>query len=268
MGKHAFSNFEVKRSDCLWFNPEDLVLVSDKESPYYDPRVELPVNDSLVSNILHDRQGVLEPVIIVKDGTDPIVIAGKQRVKAACKANQLLKSQGEDLLKIPCLTKKGDEATLFGITLSENENRHEDSMVEKAKKLQRYYNFGGVAKDAAAIFGVSIQSIKMWEKLLDLSSAVIKAIESGQIAASAAVKLASLPKAEQAEKLKEITDKGKPTGKAVGKSTPKPKSQKPKVRSYKMVKQALESNKDLPPQAERVLKWVLNEVDDLPIEWA
>lgn len=267
MAGHAFKDLEVKRSDCLWFNPDDLVLVTDKDSPYYDPRVELPVNDSLVSNILHDRQGVLEPVIITKDGTSPIVLAGKQRVKAAVKANQLLKSAGEDPMKVPCLQKKGDESTLYGITLSENENRVEDSMVEKAKKLQRYYNFGGSAKEAAAIFGVSLQAIKIWEKLLDLSSTVIKAIEAGEIAASAAVKLASLPKSEQGEKLKEIISKGKPTGKAVKKGTPKPKAKKPKVRPYKVIQQLIETSEELPEDAKIALQWAMNEIDDLPVEW-
>ena len=56
MAGHSFKGYEVKRSDCLWFDPEDLVLVTDKESPFYDPRVELPVDDGLVQNILYNLQ--------------------------------------------------------------------------------------------------------------------------------------------------------------------------------------------------------------------
>ncbi len=269
MGKHAYSNLDVKRSDCLWFRPEDLVLVTDKESLFYDPRVELPVDDGLVQNILFNNQGVLQPIIITKDGDNPVVLAGRQRVKAALRANELLKEQGAELLKVPCLNKKAAEADLYGMSISENENRKDDSIVAKAKKVARYYNFGGNRKGAAKIFGVTEQAIKTWEKMLDLATPVIKAIEHGLISASAAAKLASLPRAEQAEKIKElIAAENKPTTKSVGRSTPRSKSQKPKTRAYKVIEQALDSNNDLPEDARTVLEWVLCKIDDLPIEWA
>lgn len=268
MAGHSFKGYEVKRSDCLWFDPEDLVLVTDKESTFYDPRVELPVDDALTANILFDMQGVLEPVIITKDGTDPIVLAGRQRVKAARKANIKLLKQGAPPLKVPCLVKKGDEASLFGITISENEHRRDDSIVAKAKKLQRYLNIGGTKKQAADIFGVSQVAIGNWEKVLSLASEVIKAIEADKISASAAAKLSDLPRAEQVAKLKEILEKSgnkRPSGKSVGKSTgEKPK----KARSLKQIKKAMDDeNLEIPSEAYQALQWVIKEIEDIPIDW-
>jgi len=57
-------NSKGKR-DAFMFDPEDLVLVTDEKSPLYDDRVELPVDESLVLNIMFapdgTPQGVLEP---------------------------------------------------------------------------------------------------------------------------------------------------------------------------------------------------------------
>lgn len=266
MGGHAFKEYEVKRSDCLWFDPEDLVLVTDKDSPFYDPRVELSVNDELVANILYDMQGVLEPVGICKDGTDPIVLYGRQRVKAARKANVKLLKKGLPPLRVPCIIKKGDEANLFGISISENEHRLDDSVIAKAKKLQRYYSFGGTKKGAAEIFGVSQVAIGNWEKILDLASEVIKAIEDGKISASAAAKLSDLPRAEQVEKLKGLLEKSaKPTGKATSTAAGvKPK----KARSLKQIKKVMEDDDlNIPGEAYQALQWVLKEIEDIPEDW-
>ncbi len=263
-----FKGLNVKRSDCLWFDPEDLVLVTDKESPFYDERVNLPIDDALVKNIMFNLQGVLEPVIIVKDGGDPIVIAGSQRVKAAVKANILLEEQGIDPLKVPCILKRGDEVDLFALSVSENEHRRDDTILAKARKLKRYYNLGGDRKGAAAMYGVSIQAISNWEKILDLASDVVNAIEAGLITASAAANLAELPRKEQKEKLEELLKESgskRPSGKKVASKTG---NSKPKARTLKQIQKVMESDKyDIPADAWQALEWVTKEIDDIPDEW-
>jgi len=44
-------NAKGKR-DAFMFDPDDLVLVTDEKSPLYDDRVELPIDESLVMNIM------------------------------------------------------------------------------------------------------------------------------------------------------------------------------------------------------------------------
>jgi ParB family chromosome partitioning protein len=214
----------------------------------------------------------LEPVGITKDGGEPIVLYGRQRVKAARQANIKLLEQGIDPLKVPCVVKKGDEADLFSLTCSENENRKDDSILAKAKKVQRLYNMGKGKKDAAQIFGVSVQAVSNWEKILDLSGKCQRAIENGQITASAAAKLSDLPRKEQDEKLDELLteSKGKrPTGsKAASKATGE---KKPKSRTYNQIRKVMESDEyDIPPDAWETLKWVIGESyqkDEVPNEW-
>lgn len=272
MAGHSFKGLQVKRSDCLWFDPEDLVLVTDKESPFYDERVELPVDEKLVANILFNLQGVLEPVLICKDGTDPIVLAGRQRVKAARQANIQLLKQGSEPLKVPCMVKKGDEENLFGLLVSENEHRKDDSILAKAKKIQKYYSLGGDRKGAAKIFGVSVQAISNWEKILDLASAVIKAIEAGLITASAAAKLADLTRKEQVEKLEELLKESgdkRPSGKKVTSKTGQfTFEKKPKARTLKQIEKVMEDeNLNIPGEAYEALQWVIKIVHDIPSDW-
>lgn len=263
-----FKNYEVKRSDCLWFDPEDLILITDKDSPFYDPRVELPVDKGLVQNILYNLQGVLEPVIICKDGDDPIVLAGRQRVKAARQANVQLVEQGLEPLKVPCLLKRGNGVDLFALSVSENEHRHDDTILAKAKKLQRFYNFGGDRKGAAAMYGVSVQAISNWEKILDLNTKVINAIEAGMITASAASKLASLKRNEQDEKLEELLAESggkRPSGKKVISKTD---NSKPKARTLKQIQKVMENEDlDIPADAWTALEWVIREIDEIPEDW-
>jgi ParB family chromosome partitioning protein len=211
----------------------------------------------------------LEPVGITKDGGEPIVLYGRQRVKAARQANIKLMEQGIDPLKVPCVVKKGDEADLFSLTCSENENRKDDSILAKAKKVQRLYNMGKSRKDAAQIFGVSVQAVSNWEKILDLSGKCQRAIENGQITASSAAKLSSLPRKEQDEKLDELlveSGSKRPTGtKTASKATGE---KKPKSRTYNQIKKALESDEyDIPADAWNALQWVIGELDEVPDEW-
>jgi len=254
----SFKEYNPKRSDCLWFDPEDLVLETNNQSPFYDKRVGLPVNENLVNSILFNNQGVLEPILITRDGNRPVVVAGRQRVKAAREANKRI--NGNQPLKVPCIMRQGDDAGLYGVSLSENENRQNDSILEKARKIVRFYNYGGTRSDAAKIFGVSEQTISMWEKLMECNTVIQNAVESGQIAATAAVKLSALPRHEQEAKLKEIQE-GAPMTIRV---TTKKASESIQVRSRKRVRTRSEIERALEDEisdgkVKAVLQWVLKE---------
>ncbi len=231
---------KVRRTDCFWYNPESLVIVSDKTDPLYDPRVELPVNDDLVQNILYKQQGVLEPVLIVKDGKQRVVVDGRQRVRAACRANEILKSKGIGALQIPCVFKRGDSADLFAMSISTNEQRVEDNPLEKAEKLKRLLNQGFEYSEAATIFGVTVETIKRWEKLIGLEPDVKDDIRDGKLSASAASKLAEKSRVEQRQK----------------------RVYKQRPRKISEIKDIIESG-DLPVQAINALRWVLREVEEL-----
>jgi ParB family chromosome partitioning protein len=133
MAKQAL---DAKRSDMFMIEPERLTLVYDKAHPLYDPRVENPPDESMIANI--GVYGVQEPVLVRKNGDAIEVVAGRGRTKAALEANKRLKAEGKTPLLIPAIVKRGSDEDLFGILISENEIRREDSMIGKAKRPASY----------------------------------------------------------------------------------------------------------------------------------
>lgn len=206
------------RQDLLQFDPEDIALITDVAHPLYDPRVGLPVDESMVLNIM--ANGVLEPIGVRRNGEKdgvPVIecVYGRQRVKAAREANKRLAKEGKQTIRVPAVIKRGGDGVLFGMLISENEGRQDDSPVDKAKKIARYLEHGRTTKDAAVMFCCSEQSIKDKLALLDLDKSVQKAVETGKIGATlAAHELSKLPREEQKDALDKLVEAGVTKGAA------------------------------------------------------
>lgn len=191
---------DASRTNAWNVEPERLVLVTDLAHPMYDQRVHLPLDESLVLNVMH--HGVIEPVIICKDGADLVVVDGRQRVKAAREANRRLLAEGKLAMFVTCMVRKGDDASLFGVMVSTNELRREDTPLGRAEKLQRFLAMGRSESEAAVVFGVTRQTIANWKALLDLAPEVKQAVENGVIGATAAAQeFAGLSRQDQRAKL-------------------------------------------------------------------
>lgn len=195
---------DASRTNAWNIEPERLVLIADPAHPLYDPRVHLPLDESMVLNIMY--HGVIEPVVICKDGDNLVVVDGRQRVKNAVEANRRLRAEGKLPLLVTCMIRKGDDANLFGVMVSTNELRREDTPLGRAEKLQRFMVMGRSEAEAAVVFGVSRQTIANWKALLDLDSAVKEAVENGVIGATVAAQVfAPLSREEQRKHLAEMT---------------------------------------------------------------
>lgn len=197
-------------------NPETLVIVGidtkdGPEHPLYDERIHLPLNKKLAKNI--QVRGVIEPVIVRKDGEDLQVVDGRQRVRSCREANIDLAAEGKEEVLVPCLVERGKDQDMVGIMVSTNEHRKDNSPMAKARMLAKYMTMGYTEDNAATEFGVTSTSIKNWLKLLELDESVQKAVDSGQVKASAVAGLHSLPREEQRAKLAEILATGQETGK-------------------------------------------------------
>lgn len=218
MGKQALDG---TRLNAFGMDPNDLVVIGydtkdGPEHPLYDERATLPLNEELIENIkLH---GVIEPVLVRKNGDKVEVVVGRQRVKNAREANKRLKKEGCELVNVPCMVRKGDDGTVMGVSISENELREGDPLSVKAAKLERFLALGKSEQEAATVFGVSLQSIRNWRKISDLDGSVVKAIEAGKIKPSAAWNLASLTREDQKAELEKLLASG---GKVTAKKTQK-----------------------------------------------
>lgn len=147
--------FEASRTVAFSFDPEDLVLIEDPKHPLYDARVTLPLKPEFVANIR--ALGVVEPVIVRRIDGKPVVIDGRQRVRAARAVNR------EDMgvtIKVPAVVRSGDEADAYTVTVSLNEQRQDDPQREKIAKAQRLHQLGRTEGDIALAMGVSVPTVK------------------------------------------------------------------------------------------------------------
>ena len=257
MGAKSKTAFNTSRLNAFSFNPKELVLVEDETDPLFDPRIKMPLDDALVKNIMF--QGIIEPVVITKRDGQAIVIAGRQRVRAAREANKRLEEMGKEPLNVPCVVRRGNEADLFGVSISENENRQDDSPLGKAEKCARYLSMGKSEEEAALTFGVSKQCIQSWLKLLECSAPVRKAVEEGKIAATAALKLSPLPYKEQQETLQGLMEKTSNGKRITARQTAKATGQKSsRMKSRKEILKKLEES-GLSPNYKKALQWVLGD---------
>src|SRR5580692_10690815 len=85
------------KTDVYFFDPRDLVLVTDKDDLLYDARVEDPVNEALVASLMYapdgkSSLGVIQPVTGRRnqESGKVEVVAGRDRVKAGREANRRL----------------------------------------------------------------------------------------------------------------------------------------------------------------------------------
>ena len=254
MGKAAFDG---KRGDVFYLAPEIIGSVISKEAVLYDPRVELPLDENLVKNIM--VHGVITPVIVCKQGGCAVVIDGRQRVKAAREANKRLTAEGKQPLLVPCILRKDTEEDLFGVSVSANEQRQDDSPLLKAQKAAKLQHMGKTAAEVAILFGVTPQAVYQWGKLLECAAPVRKAVEQGLLAASAAVQLAGLPSAEQENKLEELlaASNGKrPTARKARAAAAGKREVGGRMRTRREVEERLKE-RHLPADYRKALRWML-----------
>lgn len=258
MAKRRKQTIDAPRGTVFKVWPEELVIVADKDDPLYDERIELPLDERFVHNIMW--RGVMQPVAITKDKR---VVYGRQRVRGAIEANKRLKQQGKEPMRIKAEVYRGTNDTdLFGVIVSENEQRRDDGPLAKARKAQRMKQFHATDEEICAAFGVTKQTLRNWEALIDLPKTIQKAVDKHEINASSALQLAKLKPDKQKEKFEELKAAGgkitaERTKRAVDKDDNTPHKRK-RMRSRKEVEEKLQEL-DIAGRINSVklLRWVL-----------
>ena len=219
MGKNSRDVYGAAgKTNVLLFNPEDVVLVEDEKHPLYDERVHLPVDEALVLNIMY--QGVIEPIVVRKNTENgkTEVVVGRQRTKACREANKRLKAKGEKTIMLPATVRRGEDAKLASVMISENEIRQDDSPITRAKKMARLLEMGCTEDDLAITFGCTKATIKNALGVLDCCAAVRNAVDAEQITVTAAYGLAKLDADEQKKTLEKMVAAGSSAKTKRGKS--------------------------------------------------
>jgi ParB family chromosome partitioning protein len=201
------------RDEMLWFDPSSpsLVDITDENCLMYDERIKLQLDEAMVRNIMH--HGVRVPIIVRKNGDKngrPVVeiVDGKQRKAHAIEANKRLVAEGKEPIRLPAVRARGEVADMYGIMISANEIRRDDSIGVKARKLQRYLAMGRTEAEAAVVFGVTLPTVKNMLAHLELHPDVQKRVESENLPSTVAKELGKLPQEEQPAALAQLVESG------------------------------------------------------------
>ena len=212
----AKTAIDASRSNVYNVDPEKLTLIEDPNHPLYDPRVDMPIQEKMVKSII--TNGVIEPLIVRKNGKIVEVVDGRQRVKNACEANKRLSSEGRDTLKVPVIFRNEKDAVAASTGVLLNEIRKDDDVLTKAEKADRLRNLGRNNEEIAESFGVTTKTIATWAKFSVLSNAVLKAISDDKISAYDAVSnFSEMSREEQNEALDKVIESSAKNGKGKGK---------------------------------------------------
>lgn len=180
------------KKDMLLFDPDKLVLVEEPEHDLYDERVKWEPAESMILNIM--TYGVLEPVLVRKNTEtgQTEVVDGRQRIKACREANKRLRKSGQEPWRVEAVVRRSDAGTAIGMMLSSNEQRFEDTPLNRARKAQRMIERGKTEEEVSVALGVSKTTVGNLLKLIDAPAAVRNAVDAGKITATDGYKLAKL----------------------------------------------------------------------------
>lgn len=262
MAKNSVEAYKAEgKTNLLLFAPENLTLVTDKAHPLYDERVNLPVDENMVLNIMY--QGVIEPIVVRKNREtgETEVVAGRQRVKNAIEANVRLRAKGCEPIRVPATIRNGNDGEMAGVMVSENEIRRADTPMGRAEKMAQLLKFGKDESALAVIFGCSEATVKTHLALLECCAAVRNAVEAGKINLGHAKALAKMEPAEQREKLGELVKAG--DGAQGHEKARKQReviaSDKPKMRTRKEILAAIADETEDFDSWRDALRWALGE---------
>jgi len=209
MAKQAL---EGTRINAFGMDPKSLIIVGldtkdGAEHPLCDPESNhLPVDEAMVQSILVD--GVIEPVVVTKNDTGACLVDGRSRVRACRRANEILVAKGSDPILCPTIVRKGEDLDLMGVMFSANEIRRIDNPITRARRAQRYITAGRTEAGAAQKFGVTVQAVRMWTRVLGLPKPMVQAIEEGKIGITHGDRLARLEGAEQEAEFQRLLTSG------------------------------------------------------------
>lgn len=187
-------------------------IASVEEVQPHEKEIEIAVSD-IIPNPLQPRKtfdaaklaeltesikehGVIQPLIVRKNGAKYEIVAGERRWRAAKTAK---------LKTVPVIVREYDNAKMAEIALVENIQRHDLNAIEEAEGIKRLMNeFGFNQEQAAKKIGRSRTAVTNILRLLNLPASVREAVSRETLTMGQVRPLLSLENAQEQEKLARI----------------------------------------------------------------
>ena len=176
-----------------------LPLSALKPGPYQPrTRMDQTALEALAESVR--EQGIMQPILVRKNGAQYEIIAGERRWRAA---------QMVGLNEVPVLLRDVEDRAVMAMALIENIQRESLNPLEEAAGLERLIREFGMTHEAAAkAVGRSRAAVSNLLRLLHLSKPVRELLMDGTIDMGHARALLPLPAAKQHEAAYEIADRG------------------------------------------------------------
>lgn len=259
------------RVDLPLFEPENLVVVNDPKHPLFDKRAMRPINEGFIKNIM--ARGVMEPILVRRNGDTVEVVAGRRRTLAAIEANKRIREQGGQTIRVLGIWKHGDDANLLGMMIAENAHREAETIPDKAEKAARLLDLGKTKAEVADDFDCTVTALDGWLKFHDMDPKLQEAVRNNEIAYEVALTLVGVKREKQVvhlEKLKEAgTTKGSKGKKAGEAATGTIRQRVRSIVEVRALKVRFEEAKGKGiPSGQEVLDWILGDDNAIDAKWS
>lgn len=193
------------------FTDNETIAPVEEVQPH-EKEIEIAVSD-IIPNPLQPRKtfdaaklaeltesikehGVIQPLIVRKNGGKYEIVAGERRWRAAKTAK---------LKTVPVIVREYDNAKMAEIALVENIQRHDLNAIEEAEGIKRLMNeFGFNQEQTAKKIGRSRTAVTNILRLLNLPASVREAVSRETLTMGQVRPLLSLENAQEQEKLARI----------------------------------------------------------------
>ncbi len=168
-----------------------LVSVYEIDSNPFQPRrdVDQAEIDSLADSL--SEHGLIQPIVVRRQGERFQLIAGERRLRAAIKAGWP---------EVPAYVREADDRLVAELAIVENLQRRDLNALEKAESFRRYLEqYQCTQEDLAARLKIDRSTIANLIRLLELPGPVQDAVRTGAISAGHARAL--LPLGEEREQV-------------------------------------------------------------------
>lgn len=207
------------RQEVKGYNPDEVVIIgidTDDGPSHWGYDEESNNNPLLEADVQFTYEnGIIQNVLGRRDGSKVVIVAGRGRTRQLREANKRRVKDGLAPWFLPVKIVMGDARKMLVLKHGENSHRREQSPFVRAQ--QAYELSQQFPEDqAATIMGLGVKQFRDVLKLLSLGPAAKKAVMEDKLKPTAAIVLAELSEAEQAEQLSTImasaaASGGKPT---------------------------------------------------------
>ena len=170
-------------------NIEDIHPNPNQPRTHFDEKELQELADSI------SEHGVLQPLLVRRDGKGYQIIAGERRYQA---------SKLAEISKVPVIVKDVDETEVLALALIENLQRSDLNPIEEARGYKQLIDASGMTQDALSkAVSKSRSAITNALRLLDLPEPVQQMLFEGKITAGHARAILAVPYEDARVKLAE-----------------------------------------------------------------